>query len=257
MGLFVDGRNKTPMSPTMLGHNTVMVDGSQPAVHNNVAYPFCWTEPFTAEFSEMRECEGTTTVSLEGSIYDGVVQKRTLALTRHYLVDVFELRSETARTYDYLLHGFGEVALAGAGKMESGHHLGEQYGLGPIDSTADADDENNIWLSAADRAAPDGDWQAVFRDVDGAGVRAFVAAGAGTEVFLTTVPCFVGSPARLPLLIVRRAGRETNFVVVHQPFSGDAAPLRVERQGNELLISGEGFADSFDLAAMVFRPSSA
>ena len=44
------------------------------------------------------------TISLEGSIYSGVNQRRTLGLTDDYLIDIFECISDDIHTYDYMLH---------------------------------------------------------------------------------------------------------------------------------------------------------
>lgn len=215
-GIFTKGRNRTPMTPSIVGHNTVVVDCRQPDVHNNVIYPWKCEGPFGPGFTEIQRRDGRVAVTLEGSVYADVSQRRTLVLSRDRCEDIFALSSPCVRTYDYVLHGFGELSLTGAASPEPYEGLPAEYGLAGVDS--ERSDADNQWLHPTRRTTAEGDWQAEFRDSDGVGIRAHFSGAAGTQVFLTATPRVAGEPRRLPVLIVRRQCRKTEFAVAHQPF---------------------------------------
>ena len=79
-----------------VAHNTVVVDGNNSLIPKNVTLKHEFNDKFRFVQAEADEPLGLT-------------KKRTLALTTSYLLDVFHLNSLTPRTYDYLLHSFGEI----------------------------------------------------------------------------------------------------------------------------------------------------
>ena len=96
-----NNRNKTPFSHYSLGHNTVVVDKKNPD------YPRHQLDTSKVEindvtFSEITETSQMKLISLEGSVYKGVNQKRTLGITPHYLLDIFECSSNDLGDLKYL-----------------------------------------------------------------------------------------------------------------------------------------------------------
>jgi hypothetical protein len=127
------------------------------------------------------------------------------------------------------------------------------YHLDPVDRDGAGDD--NTWMRRGQRGAASGAWRAVFHDIDERGVVAHVAAGPETGVFLTDTPLSVspeGARGHMPMLIARRRIAITAFTVVHQPYRGSPAPLRVDADGARVTVAGEGFEDAIDLKARTF-----
>ena len=48
--------------------------------------------------------------SVEGAAYKGIFETRYLGLTKEYLLDIVELKSNEEHTYDYLLHSLGTLS---------------------------------------------------------------------------------------------------------------------------------------------------
>ena len=46
---------------------------------------------------------------VDGGAYRGVYQRRTLGVTKEYVVDMFDMRSREQHIYDYVLHSFGRL----------------------------------------------------------------------------------------------------------------------------------------------------
>lgn len=252
MGCFTGGRNRTPLTPTLLGHNTVMVDRCQPTAHDNAEIWHC-AETLPASFSPVVRRGAMKFVSLAGMVYADVFQRRTLGLTRDYLVERFELASGARHLYDYILHGFGELSAESVEAVEPYDGFATDYAMAPVNR--DASSEDNAWLRRGRRGTASGDWRAVFHDQDGRGVVAHVAGCPDTQVFLADTPLFVSADAnvgRLPILIARRRIAITAFTVVHQPYIGQPAPLQVRAEGRKVTIQGADFEDTIDFATQTY-----
>jgi hypothetical protein len=216
-------RNRTPMSHYSLGHNTVLVDRKGPDYKR---YQLLQREKEVNDvaFTEIRNIGKMKTISLEGSIYNGVRQKRVLGLTSDYLIDIFECESDTKHTYDYLLHDEGDLKIDAPIAMNEYDGFSEDYNLAPIDSEAKSD--GNQWLRPGLKGIVDGDWGATFGTPSDKRVVLHLEGDERTEIFTTNTPFYSASgwdntPEDIrkiskPMLIVRRKCKSTKFAVVHQ-----------------------------------------
>ena len=243
--------NPTPLSGRSLNHNTVTVDMRDPGRD----------EPGPVTFSPLVERDGVQSISVEGEVYKGVWQKRTVVLTPKYVLDIFELRSQTPHTYDYALHARGEASYEGVKSWSSYEELPEEYGLGRIDTRASRR-EGNAWLLSPQAApCPRGDFRVRFQDDDGWSVYSHVTGLAGARVIRTGTPFYVPlggwdkkpavpMPERNPMLLIRVKGNGARFVAVHEILSAgkSLSSLQVKTKGDRLIVRGADFADHWDLA---------
>jgi len=244
-----NNRNKTPIAHYSIGHNTVLVDKKGPDIkryHLNSRDP----EINDITFSEIKKSDRIKSISLEGEIYAGVRQKRTLGITSDYLVEVFECQSDDLHTYDYVLHDFGKLDFEPAIPMEKYDKFLEDYKLAAIDSEATS--PNNKSIRDGSKGIVDADWCASFSDDDGKRVHLSFVGEVGTEVFETNTPLIVQggwdqTPEEVrkmtkPMLIVRRHCRSTKFVVLHQLKNfNEVFDFKVD--GNKFIVSSDSFTD--------------
>ena len=242
-------RNKTPISHYSLGHNTVLVDKKGPDYKR---YQLLQrnSEVNDIYFSEIQQSGRMKSISLEGSIYDGVRQKRTLGLTPDYLIDIFECESDSVHTYDYLLHDEGGLEINTPTNMREYDGFAEEYNLEPIDSEAKS--EGNKWLRAGLRGIADNDWEATFGTTSDKRSVLHVAGEEKTEILTTNTPLYSSSgwdntPEHIrkmskPMLIIRRKCKSTRFVIVHQ-LSNLSQPFRVTFLYDSIQIETDNFED--------------
>lgn len=244
--------NMTPLSRRAIAHNTVCADFKEPSAKGAVRY------------SEIVRNDGAQILSVSGSVYEGIEQERTLCLTREYLIDVFELRSDQPHNYDYALHSRGSATYEGLRKWKDYPRLNEEYGFGPIDTLARRRPHNEWLLSPRSADCPGGAFSLRCSDTDGLSVRSVVFAGNGAQVFDTATPFYInlggwdkpipaGMPERNPMTVVRRKGKDACFVAVHQPMKGGTDPLEVKLEGTVLRIRSAAFSDSYSLTDKRYR----
>lgn len=246
--------NPTPYSKMRFSHCTVSVDFAESPGHHRHLAAIRRTGPMQV------------TVAYDTSVH----LRRTIGVTPEYVFDwccvgqVVGAHAKPEHTIDYHLHSLGLPELAGVSDLAAYTTLGEEYGLGVIDTRSDA--PGNQWIRPGVAGRTDGAWQAVMREerpldpVQPRGVRLHVLGEPGTQVITGDVPDYVsmegwdatqpeeGTPARFGLLVVRRRAAVTEFVVIHQPFCGEApAPLEVSRRAETITVVGPGFADRIDL----------
>lgn len=243
-------RNKTPISHYSLGHNTVLVDKKGPDYRRyQLAQRF--QEVNDIVFSEIQQSARMKIISLEGSIYKGVVQKRVLGLTSDYLVDIFECQSDSIHTYDYLLHDEGDLTVDIPKPMHEYDGFTKDYQLEPIDSESKL--EGNQWLRKGFNGSVDEDWEATFGTASEKRVVLHVGAETATEVFKTNTPIYSSggwdnTPENIrkiskPMLIIRRNCKSTRFVVVHQ-LKDLEKKFKVTIKNNSVLIESDKFKDT-------------
>ena len=81
---------------TSLAHNTVMVDERNQQTHR---------QPLrVVAFKDLPACRTVAMADTEGWLYPGVWQQRTLAVTADYVLDLFELDSDNAHVFDWVVH---------------------------------------------------------------------------------------------------------------------------------------------------------
>jgi hypothetical protein len=246
-------RNKTPISHFSLGHNTVVVDKKGP---DKKRYQLRQVDEEFSDivFSDIKDSGRMKTISLEGSIYNGVTQRRTLGITPNYLVDIFDCSSDDIHTYDYILHNEGDFEFYTKIDLEDYDDFSEDYKLEPIDS--ESKEEGNSWLRKGVKGVVHESWQGAFTDGDEKRVRLDVGREEGTEVFVTNTPMVVGNgwdntPENLkrvtkPMLIIRRVCKSTKFIVVHQLTNLDK-PFKVNREKNKIEIITDDYSDTIEL----------
>lgn len=245
-----DSRNKTPMSHYALGHNTVLVDKKGPD-KRRYQLPQRIAEFNDITFSEIQRSGRMKSISLAGTIYDGVRQQRTLGITDDYLVDVFECESQQQHTYDYILHEQGQLLFETAIAMSPYDRFEEDYRLSPLDNQARSADNQRMRDGA--RAQVDSAWKALFSEKEEERVRVHVAGEQGTEVFESNTPIYVekagwdATPEKVrkvskPMLIVRRQCKSTKFAVVHQLRNFDKT-FEVKVNGDTIHIKSDSFTE--------------
>lgn len=88
-----------------LSQNTVMIDGRDQRYHPDLLR--------LIEFRDLPEEKRVTAADLDGQLYDGVRQMRTVAMTPDYILDVFQVDTgETPRQIDWIIHVMDENATA-------------------------------------------------------------------------------------------------------------------------------------------------
>ena len=79
-----------------LAHNVVIVDEQDQRTHR---------QPLElVHFQDLPACRTVTLADRAGRLYDGVAMMRTLAVTAGYCLDVYQVHSEKAHVYDWLVH---------------------------------------------------------------------------------------------------------------------------------------------------------
>ncbi len=205
-------------------------------------------------FSDIEDNGRMKTISLEGSIYNGVNQRRTLGITPDYLLDIFDCTSDDIHTYDYILHNEGHFEFYTKIDLEDYDDFNKDYKLEPIDS--ESKEEGNSWLRKGKKGLVHESWQGGFTDRDEKRVIIDVGSEEGTEVFVTNTPMVVGNgwddtPDNIkriskPMLIIRRICKSTKFIVVHQLTNLDK-PFKVNRKEMKIEIITEDYSDMIEL----------
>lgn len=163
-------------------------------------------------------------------VYDGMeVYRRTVAVTDSYVVDVFEVRSSEETTFDWFLHGMGELAVDGVAMAEAS--------LG-------ASSQGYEYLEDVRGGVTGGAFKAEFSS----GHAVFAPARGEVEVFSAVGPW--KKHGGRPVLVLRKSGREAVFIVVHDPSGKAVTDVRTyEREGcvAVLEISVNGRVDRLEL----------
>ncbi len=86
-----------------ISHNTVMIDGQDQRMSSQML-------PLI-EFRDLPAEKRVTVADLDGVLYDGVRQMRTVAMTEHYVLDVFQVNTgDATRRIDWIAHTLDEHA---------------------------------------------------------------------------------------------------------------------------------------------------
>ncbi len=163
--------------------------------------------------------------------YDGVMMRRTMALTPAYLIDVFSVSSDEEHTWDWLYHNFGELQPTVATEPcaePPGDNFGYQH------------------LKDITQAQTTETWSADF-SLDDANVRLTMLGAPDTRLYFGTGMAN-NPPQDCPMVIVRRKGTAATFISVIEPYrdapaitgfkeipvtgAGGAVALQIDRDGS-------------------------
>lgn len=175
-------------------HNTAMVDGRD---HNPIG-----AKLELVDYIDAPDLKLATIADTRGAVYSGVRMSRTVAVTREYVLDVFQLTSEDDHAYEYLFHGADDNGAFASDDRFSRHELP----CGPPWS----------WLRNANSGSMDGTWSVNARQ-GAVASRLTMLGEPGTEVVLCEFPRTetYANPSA-PMLIARRKARATKFIALLQ-----------------------------------------
>jgi hypothetical protein len=198
-------------------------------------------------------------------VYPGVDQERALVLPREYLLDVFWLKSDTPRAYDWHVHALAHVAdLPGSGWRKTDKLAGEHPGQRHISSetlqhihlreVGDRPWSVDLVQKRVGEPGPKGDLPTEWYE-RGVGVRLSMLGESGSFVHAAKPNGF--KPEQLgSTVLVARHKPATTFVALHEPFEGGAGKHRIQQfdriaQTDAALgvrIAGQGINDRVLLA---------
>jgi len=199
---------RAPWTIQTLAHNTVVVDGQSQA------------KPGKAGVVLVRLDNSVQAVEAEApAAYPGKTTEYRRTIVQipaepgaPFVVDIFRVRGGTVHDWSYHAES-GPPELSGV-ILGSGESLGTETPYAQ--------------LSYIRTGIAEGDWTAVWRWEDGAGLRLWMCGSPGTQVNEVQAPgqrLRDEEGKRLPYLIVRRSGADplaSTFVTVHEPFRGTA-----------------------------------
>jgi hypothetical protein len=199
-----------------------------------------------------------------------VDQTRALLLTREYLLDIFQAASKTPHCYDYLLHSFGRARPQQPDLYTPSDALKRRYWLLDNVQARSTDQPWSMDFVVKDeQGARKGNYGQEWYDHTAA-VRVTMAGEAGTltshGIWGEELAALVaknhkdGVMDRLNTLVVRRATRETIFVVLHEPYAPPAEPrvtriTKLGRTKDALAVRIEA-PDFTDYTAVAFGPQA-
>ncbi len=177
-----------------LSQNTVMIDGKDQRSSGDLLD--------LVEFRDLPAEKRVTAADRQGILCEGVRQQRTICLTEHYTLDVFQVACDSPRQIDWVMHVLDPQA------QRTG-------GLELKPAAPPARDGAWVWLRDFRAAPADDDWFASWQS-DGVHLRLDAQGEPGTQVIECGYPA-TDEPAagRIPMLLVRRKARQTVFAVVY------------------------------------------
>jgi len=209
-----------------LGHNTVMVDER----HFLEAHEEEREEPAARyEFHDLSKF-----VVASGSTARDVEQSRALIMTKEYLLDLFSLKSKSSapHTYDWLLHGFGNLSVSGGGEFTATKDMTKLRWFTDVQKRTTANAWSAVWtqqsagvIRGVDRRGPE--WfndAVVSRLIMSGEPETTIYAGNGPR----TVPPYgyeEGNPeGAIPTILVRRQAADTVYCAVHEAYREEDGP---------------------------------
>ena len=226
--LFGLGRQLAP-DPGRLSYSVPMHKSwyNQTFAHNTVCVDQQSHRPATGNLTMFQSQGGFVVAQAEcDSAYPGVKMKRTVAINKRYLIDIFSVTSDAEHTYDWVYHNFGQIvpALPVAPREEK---LGEKAGYQHMKDIA--------------QAKTAGTWSADFKQ-DGANVRLTMLAAAGTELYFG-MGLADNPPRSCPMVVVRRKGKTARFISIIEPYKEAPAVTGVKM----IPVSGGGGAITLEI----------
>lgn len=199
-------RVQAELNRSTLCHNTVMLDGLD---HSGV--------PERLELLDFVDNSGVrlaTVADRRGIVYPGAALMRTVAVTEHFVLDLFQVACTREREIAYLFH-----SAADSGTFEA------SAPAAAFDFPAEGAWR---WLRDGRRCVEEGAWS-VQAVQEGVRLRLTAAPEPGTEVILCRFPArddFGGTS--WPMLIARRRAGYTVFAILLQAEKADIPDAHVE-----------------------------
>jgi hypothetical protein len=188
-----------------LSQNTVMIDGRDQAYRSEILS--------LLEYRDLPGEKRATAADLRGILYPGVRQQRTVCVTEGYVLDVFQVVTDTTKEIEWIIHGPKEVS-------------GESSNLvfAPTDPrTMGAWG----WIRDQRKAQTGDDWWTEWETGD-VRFRVSVSGEQGTTVRLSGYPATddPSSPV-FPMLTVGRSAGTARFVALYQADREDPERLSI------------------------------
>ncbi|OGD19447.1 MAG: hypothetical protein A2W03_07170 [Candidatus Aminicenantes bacterium RBG_16_63_16] len=199
---------RAPWTIQTLAHNTVVVDGQSQAKPGKAGVVLVRLDNAV----QAVEAEAPAAYPEKTTEYRRTIVQIPAGSGAPLVADIFRVRGGTVHDWSYHVEA-GPPALSGV-TLGSGESLGAETPY--------------TQLSDIRTGIAEGDWTAVWRWEDGAGLRLWMCGSPGTQVNEVQAPgqrLREEEGKRLPYLIVRRSGGQplaSTFVCVHEPFRGTA-----------------------------------
>lgn len=242
---------------TTLAHSTVVLD------ERNQAFTWTHDKP-ELERNETGMChahlfrEDVSACSVSADFaYPGCSLRRTLFLTRGYLLDIMECNSVDgeAHTFDWLLHTGGVLRT----ELPFAHDALRCLNKGAVPSPADRTYSPGAlaassydYIREVESLSTEADWHVDVMDavwaadvwkLKGQAMRVSMLGEQGTTVFKGVCPA-AARDVYDPVVLVRRRGKHTTFIALHSPGErvlkleclhnqGGAIACRVSEQGSD------------------------
>ena len=194
-----------------LSHNTIVVDGQSQS-------------PTTGELLEFHTSGPVQWVSAKaGLAYPGVNWQRTVFLADEgYVVIMDTLKSEGDHVFDWVYHNYGRLKMIRPDMEEC--------------NRADFGEATAYQVPRELRmGSTDNDVEAVWELNDGKQVKLRIAGMQGSRIFSAVGP---GNPAKIdvPMIVVRRSGKEASFAAVVEPVDGAAVINSLHRLDDGIVV---------------------
>jgi hypothetical protein len=213
-----------------ISHNTVMIDGNDQRMSPRMLR--------LIEFHDLPAEKRATAADLDGVLYDGVRQMRTIAVTDDYVLDVFQVDAgKTSHQIDWIVHALDEHArLVDGGRPDLAS--AEPYAL--------PDQGPARWLRDGRVVNPEGDLRLTWKNDETAVHLAMLDPQADKLIVCGYPATDEPQSGAIPMLILRRQGQRALFAAVW--IVGEAARefaiRRLEARENRLQfeVTGDGRA---------------
>jgi len=182
------------LNRSALSQNTVMIDEhNQRSISQRLRLQ---------EYRLLPNEQVVTAVDDKGLLYQGVRQSRTVCLRRQYILDVFQVVSDSSHQIDWIAHTFGQ--------------LDQQKSTIKLQPANIHIDGPGQWLRDFQQADSDGEIRMQWHD-GAVKFRMTLAGQPGTKVILCGYPQ-TDEPncPTIPMVLVRRQAAKTTYAVVYQ-----------------------------------------
>ncbi|MBI3921283.1 MAG: heparinase II/III family protein, partial [Armatimonadetes bacterium] len=202
-----DSVEKGTWTAQTISHNTIVVDGvsQYPTGEGNPTWPCDTSDRQARAYLDFFHCDELMKSAGAhcDSVYPGVHLSRTVCLVGDTLFDFYQVKSEASHQYDYTLHIDGSLLESSTTLSPRDGTLGEKCGYQHVDRVREGIMDTPIITTWGDDSKK-------LRLTGRAAKGTTVLVGEGLTNSLT---------GKMPMLILRRQGKDTLFAVAAQPFT--------------------------------------